>query len=66
MLPGDGPVFISPSRPNGQVPILGELVNAPEILADEVVARDRSLHVMGHRHLQVTAVIESLPLRHTV
>ena len=46
MLPGNGPVFISPSRPDNQVPIARELVNTRKVLADEEIPRYRSLHVM--------------------
>ena len=46
VLPGDGPVFIRPSRLDDQVSISGELVNAREVLADEEIPRYRSLHVM--------------------
>ena len=49
MLPGDRPVFIGMSRPNDQVPVSGELVNARKVLADEEVARNRSLYMMDQR-----------------
>jgi len=40
-------VFVSPSRLDDQVTIRCDLVNAPEVLADEEVSRNRSMHVMG-------------------
>ena len=47
MPPRDGPVFIGLSRPDDQLPVCGELVNARKVLADKQVSRIRSLHVMG-------------------
>ena len=49
MLPGDGPVFIGPRRPDDQLSVRGELVDARKVLADKQIARDRSLHVMRQR-----------------
>src|SRR5712691_9154537 len=51
MLPRHRPVFIGPSRPDDQLPVCDELVNARKILADKQVARNRSLHVMRQHML---------------
>src|SRR6266849_820115 len=52
MLPRHRPVFIGPSRPDDQLPVCGELVNARKVLADKQVARNRSLHVMRQHMLR--------------
>src|SRR6266478_1605512 len=57
MLPRHRPVFIGPSRPDDQLPVYTELVNARKILADKEFARIRSLHVMRQHMLRFIQVV---------
>ena len=52
-------MFIRPRRLDDQVPVCGELVNARKVLADEQVARIRSLHMVGQRVRRFIYVIAS-------
>ena len=63
VFPSDEPVFIGPRRPDDQVPLSAELINAGKVLADEKIARNRTLDVMGQgvlRFIQVVAAEGSL------
>jgi hypothetical protein len=59
VLPGDGPPFIRVGRPNDEMPIFGELVSAREVLPDEKIACDRSLHMMRDRAARLIHVVAS-------
>lgn len=50
-------MLIGPSRPEDQAPVCGEFVNARKVFADEQVARNRSLNVMGQSVRRIIYVV---------
>ena len=52
-------MFVWSRRLDDQMPVSGELVNARKVLADEEVARNRALHMVGHRVRRFVYVIAS-------
>jgi hypothetical protein len=70
MLPRHQPVLIGLSRPDNELPVSAELVNARKILPDKQVARIRSLHMMGQgvpRFIYVVTPKRSfVPIQHVL